>query len=189
MPNPENRDVLSDREGSADMQEALHDVLLDEERGDFGEKPRRALVAAALTAEAEKWQSDELRRLRAENERLRHGYCDEAYILMVQALDVKALAKGRRRILTEQAVRMAKVGLSKGWPRYQMRDVERRAEDVLRAHAPEELSGSFDEGDAPRNERRCDDCKEPVAWCRCVVSFDEQEDRRSRSFRDSEAPK
>lgn len=49
--------------------------------------------------------------------RLRDGFCDEAYILTVQALDVKALGKGRRRILTEQARRMASVGLEREWPR------------------------------------------------------------------------
>jgi hypothetical protein len=48
---------------------------------------------------------------------LRAAFCDEAYILTVQALDVKALAKGRRKILTEQALRMARVGLGEGSPR------------------------------------------------------------------------
>lgn len=62
---------------------------------------------------------------------LRLGFCDEAYILMVQALDVKALPKGRKRVLTEQAIRMAKVGLSLGRPRSNDRGTESRAADVL----------------------------------------------------------
>lgn len=62
---------------------------------------------------------------------LRLGFCDEAHILAVQALDVKALPKGRKRVLTEQAVRMAKVGLGLGRPRSSDRGTERRAATVL----------------------------------------------------------
>lgn len=71
-----------------------------------------------------------------ENDRLREGYCSEAYILMVQALDVKALGKGRRRILTEQALRMAAVGLRRGAPRAPGVSAVRLAEDVLAQLAP-----------------------------------------------------
>lgn len=86
------------------------------------QNPRQSVVRTGLETTVsletmDRW-AQEVERLRQENQRLRDGFCDEAYILMVQALDVKALGKGRRRILTEQAIRMAKVGLSQGWPRY-----------------------------------------------------------------------
>lgn len=72
-------------------------------------------------------------RAEAEIERLREGYCSEAYIVMVQTQDVKALGKGRKRILAEQARRMASVGLGQGTPRSAgSRDRGRElAEDVL----------------------------------------------------------
>jgi hypothetical protein len=61
--------------------------------------------------------SDRIRALEQEVTMLRLAFCDEAYILAVQTLDVKALGKGRRRILHAQAVRMLKVGLNEGLPR------------------------------------------------------------------------
>lgn len=64
-------DSLSDQAGPASLTEALYDVLVDEERGDFGVKPDRAVVAAALVAAAEKHEGDDLHRLRAENEALK----------------------------------------------------------------------------------------------------------------------
>jgi hypothetical protein len=88
----------------------------------------------------------EAERLRAENAMLRAAFCDEAYILMVQALDVKALGKGRRRILTEQALRMARVGLGEGYPRHTTY-ISARLSQLARA-VIEQLSPPSDEADA-----------------------------------------
>jgi hypothetical protein len=87
----------------------------------------------------------EVERLRAENEMLRLAFCDEAYIVAVQTLDVKALGKGRRRILAQQALRMARVGLSEGLPRY-----SRNTDDGLRRRARELVAelASIDSGQA-----------------------------------------
>jgi hypothetical protein len=85
---------------------------------------------------------------------LRLAFCDEAYIVAVQTLDVKALGKGRREILTTQAIRMLRVGLNEGLPRYSRSTdigLVRRAREKLA-----ELSGASDENcndggtDAPR---------------------------------------
>lgn len=76
---------------------------------------------------------------------LRLGFCDEAHILSVQALDVKAIPKGRKRILTDQAVRMARVGLGLGRPRSSDRGTEHRAAEVLGQF---ESRPSSDEGGA-----------------------------------------
>jgi hypothetical protein len=54
--------------------EAISDVLLDEERGDFGAKPERAFIASVIAAEVGKHEGDELRRLRAENEALMRSW-------------------------------------------------------------------------------------------------------------------
>lgn len=53
----------------------------------------------------------------AENRALREGYASEARIVLAQALDVKALGQGRRRILVEQVKRMAHVALGQEPPR------------------------------------------------------------------------
>lgn len=88
-------------------------------------------------------RADLAERLRAENEILRQAFGDEAYILMVQALEVKALGKGRRRILTEQALRMARVCLGEDYPRhvtYLSARIPELAREVIR-----QLSPAFDE--------------------------------------------
>lgn len=70
----------------------------------------------------------------AENAMLRLAFCDEAYIVAVQTLDVKALGKGRREILIAQAIRMLKVGLNEGLPRSSRHEdagIVRRAREKL----------------------------------------------------------
>jgi hypothetical protein len=60
---------------------------------------------------------DEVDSLRAENERLREALAYEATVVEAQALDAKALGKGRRECLEQAVKRMRAVALGAEHPR------------------------------------------------------------------------
>jgi hypothetical protein len=72
---------------------------------------------------------------------LREGFASEARIVQAQTLDLKGLAKCRRRILVEQVRRMARVALAQEPPRRSVRiSGEDQASLVLRELEREEAA-------------------------------------------------